>query len=174
LFYKDNYEGWVDNAIFIMTMAITLVWIIIPFWFYDVKEKILMWDSWTMFLWFMLATLAIISGWKIATVLVVFGIYSVDAVYVLLRRIINKQSPLKKDFTHLHHRLLDKGLSNKQILTLIYSLSFFFWITALFLDKVWKMIVFWIIIFVVVFINNIVDKVKKWRKLIKSKKKNYE
>jgi UDP-GlcNAc:undecaprenyl-phosphate GlcNAc-1-phosphate transferase len=174
LFYKDNYEGWVDNAIFIMTMAITLVWIIIPFWFYDVKEKILMWDSWTMFLWFMLATLAIISWWKIATVLVVFWIYSVDAVYVLLRRIINKKSPLKKDFTHLHHRLLDKWLSNKQILTLIYSLSFFFWITALFLDKAWKMIVFWIIIFVVVFINSIVDKVKKWGKLIKSKKKIYE
>ncbi len=169
LFYKDNYDGWIDNAIFIMSLAIIIVWIVIPFWFYDVKEKILMWDSWTMFLWFMLATLAIISGWKIATVLVVFGIYSVDAVYVLLRRIINKHSPLKKDFTHLHHRLLDKGLTNKQILTLIYSLSFFFWITALFLDKVGKMIVFWIIIFVVVFINNIVDKVKKWKKRLTDK-----
>lgn len=167
LFFRDKYEGWVDNAIFIMTMAISIVWIVIPFWFYDVKERILMWDSWTMFLGFMLATLAIISGWKIATVLVVFWIYSVDAIYVLVRRIVNKKSPLKKDFTHLHHRLLDKWLSNKQILTLIYSLSFFFWITALFLDRAWKIIVFCIIIFVVVFINNIVDKVKKWRKILK-------
>ena len=164
LFYKDNYEWWVENAIFIMTMSIILVWIIIPFWFYDVKEKVLMWDSWTMFLGFMLATLAIIAGWKIATVLVVFWIYSVDAVYVLLRRILNKKSPLKKDFTHLHHRLLDKWLTNKQILILIYSLSFFFWITALFLDKVWKIIVFWIIVFVVVFINNIVEEFKKLKK----------
>lgn len=166
LFYRDNYEWWVDNAIFIMTMAISIVWILIPFWFYDVKEKILMWDSGTMFLGFMLATLAIISGWKIATVLVVFWIYSVDAIYVLVRRVLNKKSPLKKDFTHLHHRLLDKWLTNKQILTLIYSLSFFFWVTALFLDRAWKMVVFWIIIFVVVFINNIVDKVKKGRKMI--------
>jgi len=40
-----------------------------------------------MFLGFMLATLAIISGGKIATVLAVFGIYAVDAIYVIFRRI---------------------------------------------------------------------------------------
>lgn len=164
LYNKDSYEWWVDNAIFIMTMAIILVWAIIPFWFYDVKERILMWDSWTMFLAFMLATMAIISWWKIATVLVVFGIYTVDAIYVLFKRIINKKNPLKKDFTHLHHRLLAIWLSNKQILILIYSLSFFFWITALFLDKNGKLVVFWIIVFVVIFINNIISELKKRKK----------
>ncbi len=165
LFLRDDYSWWIENANFIMTMSIILVWAIIPFWFYDVKEHILMWDSWTMFLAFMLATLAIISGGKIATVLVVFGIYAVDAIYVLIRRLINKKNPLKKDYTHLHHRLLAIWLSNKQILTLIYSLSFFFWITALFLDKTWKIIVFWIIVFVVVFINNIISEVKKlWKR----------
>lgn len=164
LYNKDNYEWWVDNAIFIMTMAIILVWAIIPFWFYDVKERVLMWDSWTMFLAFMLATMAIISWWKIATVLVVFWIYTVDAIYVLFKRIINKKNPLKKDFTHLHHRLLAIWLSNKQILILIYSLSFFFWITALFLDKTGKLIVFWIIVFVVIFINNIISELKKRKK----------
>lgn len=164
LFLKDNYWGGIENAVFIITMSIILVWAIIPFWLYDVKEEILMWDSWTMFLWFMLATLAIISGWKIATVLVVFWIYAVDAVYVLVKRLINKKNPLKKDFTHLHHRLLETGLSNKQILVLIYSFSFFFWITALFLDKIWKMIVFWIIVFVVIFINNIISEIKKLKK----------
>nr|MDD3720184.1 MraY family glycosyltransferase [Candidatus Gracilibacteria bacterium] len=164
LYNKDSYEGGVDNAIFIMTMAIILVGAIIPFWFYDVKERILMGDSGTMFLAFMLATMAIISGGKIATVLVVFGIYTVDAIYVLFKRIINKKNPLKKDFTHLHHRLLAIGLSNKQILILIYSLSFFFGITALFLDKNGKLVVFGIIVFVVIFINNIISELKKRKK----------
>jgi len=41
-----------------------------------------------MFLGFMLATLAIISGGKVATVLAVFGIYAVDAIYVIMRRLI--------------------------------------------------------------------------------------
>ena len=166
LFNNDNYEWWIKNAEFIMWISIILVGIIIPFWWYDFKEKILMWDSWTMFLWFMLATLAIISWWKIATVLVVFWIYSVDAVYVIIRRLIKHKSPLKWDFTHLHHRLLKIWLTKKQVLASVYSLSFLFWLTALFLDRNWKIIVFWIIIVIVIFINKIMETLilKKWKK----------
>lgn len=157
LFNQDDYEWWIKNAQFIMWISAILVWIIIPFWRFDVKEKILMWDSGTMFLWFMLATLAIIAGWKIATVLVVFWIYSVDAIYVIIKRILNKKNPLQWDFTHLHHRLLDIWLSKNKVLWLVYSLSFLFWLTALFLDKTWKIIVFLIIAVVVIFINKIVE-----------------
>lgn len=161
LFNQDDYAWWIKNAEFIMWISIILVWIIIPFWWFDIREKILMWDSGTMFLGFMLATLAIISGWKIATVLVVFWIYSVDAVYVIIRRIINKKNPLKWDFSHLHHRLLKIWLTRYKILWLVYSLSFLFWLTALFLDKNWKMVVFWIIVVVVIFINKIVESIIK-------------
>lgn len=161
LFIKDDYVEWILNAEFIKRMSLILVGIIIPFWYFDIKQKILMGDSGTMFLGFMLATLAIIAWGKIATVLVVFGIYSVDAVYVVVRRIMNKKNPLKWDFTHLHHRLKDIWLSHKQILSLVYSLSFFFWLTALFLDKIGKIIVFWIIVVIVIFLNKIVEALVK-------------
>ena len=164
LFNNDNYEWWIENAKFIMWISSILVWIIIPFWRFDFNEKILMWDSWTMFLWFMLATLAIIAWWKIATVLVVFWIYSVDAIYVIIKRLLNKKSPFKWDFSHLHHRLLKLWLTKNQVLNLIYSISFFFWLTALFLDKTWKIIVFWIIIIVVIFTHKIVEIWIKWKK----------
>jgi len=164
LFNRDNYVWWIENAIFIMKISLILVWILIPFWYFDVKQKILMWDSWTMFLWFMLATLAIIAWWKIATVLVVFWIYSVDAIYVIIKRLLNKKNPLSWDFTHLHHRLLDIWMTKKWVLILIYSLSFLFWLTWLFLDKTWKIIVFWVIIIVVIFINRIVEVVLKKKK----------
>ncbi len=157
LFLRDDYEWWIKNAGFIMQITIILIGIIIPFWWYDVREKILMWDSGTMFLWFMLATIAIISGWKVATVLVVFGIYTVDAIYVVLRRLLQWKNPLKWDLTHIHHRLLNLWLERKEVLILLYTLSFFFWITALFLDRFGKILVFIIIIFVVVSINRIVD-----------------
>jgi UDP-GlcNAc:undecaprenyl-phosphate GlcNAc-1-phosphate transferase len=159
LFNNDNYEAWVENAYFIMKISLILVWIILPFWYFDIKNKMLMWDSGTMFLGFMLASLAIIAGWKIATVLVVFGIYSVDAIYVILKRLQNKKNPLQWDFTHLHHRLLKAWFTEKQVLTFVYSLSLIFWISALFLDKIWKIIVFILIIVIVVFINRI-KKVK--------------
>ena len=159
LFLKDDYEWWVKNADFIMHMTIILIWILIPYWYFEVREKILMWDSWTMFLWFMLATIAIISWWKIATVLVVFWIYAVDSIYVVLKRVSTWKSPLLWDNTHLHHRLLKLWLDKKEVLWLLYFLSFMFWLTALFLDRLWKIIVFIIIVFVVIFINRIVEKV---------------
>ncbi len=157
LFARDDYAWWIQNAEFIMWISIILVWIIIPFWWFDIREKILMWDSGTMFLGFMLATLAIIAWGKIATVLVVFWIYAVDAIYVIIKRILNNKNPLQWDFSHLHHRLLDIWLKKKQVLWLVYSLSFLFWLTALFLDRTWKIIVFFIIVAVVVFINKIVE-----------------
>ncbi len=161
LFNNDSYEWWIENAVFIMEISVILIWILIPFWYFDIKEKILMWDSGTMFLWFMLASLAIISWWKIATVLVVFWIYAVDAIYVILYRLLNKKNIFSWDFTHFHHRLLKLGLTPKQVLYMVYSLSFFFWITALFLDKTWKIIVFLIIVATVIFINKIVGVIKK-------------
>jgi UDP-GlcNAc:undecaprenyl-phosphate GlcNAc-1-phosphate transferase len=161
LFERDNTEALLKNAQFIMWISIILVWIIIPFWWFDVRKKILMWDSWTMFLWFMLATLAIIAWWKIATVLVVFWIYSVDAIYVIIKRLLNNKNPLQWDFTHLHHRLLKIWLSKNKVLWLVYSLSFLFWLTALFLDKTGKIIVFLIIVVVVIFINKIVETLIK-------------
>jgi UDP-GlcNAc:undecaprenyl-phosphate GlcNAc-1-phosphate transferase len=161
LYLTDGHSALRDNAEFIMQMSIILVWILIPFFYFDYKEKILMWDSGTMFLWFMLATLAIISGWKIATVLAVFGIYAVDAVYVIVRRIMRKKNPISWDFTHLHHRLSDIWFTKNQILTLVFSLSFFFGVTALFLDRTWKIIVFIIIAVFVVFLSYIWERVKK-------------
>lgn len=160
LYYTDTYVGWVKNAEFIIQTTLILLWSICVFWFFDKKENILMGDSGTMFLWFMLASLAIISGGKIATVVAVFWIYLIDAFYVIIKRIIHKKNPLKKDFSHLHHRLLHAGLEKKQILLVIYSLSLFFWISSLFLDRLGKIFVFVILIFIVIFLNFFVDKIK--------------
>lgn len=167
LFQKETNIYLLNNAEFITKTSLILIWIILPFWYFDFKEKILMWDSWTMFLWFMLATLAIISGWKVATVLVVFWIYTVDAFYVIVKRLLNKKNPLSGDFTHLHHRLLKIWLNKNQVLFIIYSLSLLFWLTWLFLEKEGKIIVFCIIIVVVIFINKIIENIytiKKWKK----------
>jgi UDP-GlcNAc:undecaprenyl-phosphate/decaprenyl-phosphate GlcNAc-1-phosphate transferase len=160
LFYIDDYEWGIKNAYFIMQISVILLASLWVFWFFDSREKILMWDSGTMFLGFMLATIAIISWGKIATVWVVFWIYLIDAFYVILKRLLNKKNPLKKDFSHMHHRLEKVGLERKQILILLYSLSTFFWLSSLFLDKRGKIFVFILLIFVVVFINIIIDKIK--------------
>ena len=48
-----------------------------------------------MFLGFMIATLAIVAGGKIATVASVAGLYLIDVFYVVLSRIMRGQNPMK-------------------------------------------------------------------------------
>lgn len=93
--------------------------------------KIFLGDSGSMFLGFMIAIAAIISGGKIATVALVLGIPILDAFWVIFRRIISGKSPASADKFHLHHRFLSIGLSQRQTVLLLYLISAIFGIIAL-------------------------------------------
>lgn len=80
--------------------------------------KIFLGDSGSMFLGYLLAISAVISGGKLATAGLVLAIPILDAAWVILRRVAHGQSPFVGDRRHLHHRLLDIGLSQRQ--TVIY------------------------------------------------------
>jgi len=74
---------------------------------------------------YLLAVLSILSTTKVGALVVVLGIPLIDTGYTIIRRIINHKSPVWGDRGHLHHRLLDAGLSKTQV-------SIFYWvITAL-------------------------------------------
>ncbi|MBI2017965.1 undecaprenyl/decaprenyl-phosphate alpha-N-acetylglucosaminyl 1-phosphate transferase [Candidatus Daviesbacteria bacterium] len=68
------------------------------------------------------ATLAILSGAKLATAGLVLLIPAADFVYTFLRRIASGRSPVWGDRGHLHHKLLDMGFSHQQI-SLFYILG---------------------------------------------------
>ena len=84
-----------------------------------------------MFIGFMLAIFAIISGGKFATAALVLGLPILDAFWVIIRRLAKKQSPWQADRRHLHHRLLDAGLSQRQAVLTLYVISAGFGIIAL-------------------------------------------
>lgn len=71
---------------------------------------------------FMIAVLSILSGAKLATALLVLLIPTIDFFYTFFRRILEKKSPLKGDQKHLHHLLLERGFSHRQI-SLLYATS---------------------------------------------------
>jgi UDP-N-acetylmuramyl pentapeptide phosphotransferase/UDP-N-acetylglucosamine-1-phosphate transferase len=85
--------------------------------------RIFMGDSGAMFLGFTLAILSIIGGAKMAAVLLVLGIPILDGAYLIIYRLLRGRSPLSSDRGHLHHRLLDIGLSQQQVVTIFYLLS---------------------------------------------------
>lgn len=88
--------------------------------------KIFMGTGGAYVLGFMLATLSIVGALKTAAAVsliipvLVFGIPLVDAVNVIVRRLLSGQPITQADKRHLHHQLLGKGLSPKQTVWVLY------------------------------------------------------
>lgn len=103
--------------------------------------KIFLGESGSTFCGFMLGVLAIISGSKVATALLILGIPIIDVGWVILRRIFKEHHlPWLADRGHLHFRLLDFGLSHRQAVLLLYFFSLLFGLAALFLQTQGKII----------------------------------
>lgn len=94
--------------------------------------KIFMGDSGSMFIGFMLGVLPLISGGKLATAFLVLGFPIVDGVFVAASRLLRRQNPLTTpDKTHLHHRFLLAGFSQRQAILSMYLISIAFGWVAL-------------------------------------------
>lgn len=92
--------------------------------------RIFMGDSGSMFLGLCLAVLANIGGAKVATVLLLIGIPVLDVALVIIQRVRGGRGAFHYDKRHLHHKLLESGFSQKQIVLLYYSLTGFFGLLA--------------------------------------------
>lgn len=146
------------NSIFVLSCLAIFIPSVLIGWIYNLRPQVLLGESGTMFLAFMIATLAIIAGGKIATVAAVLGIYLIDALYVILMRLYNKQNPLSGDrIHHLHYRLMNMGMSENFVRYFVYTLAFLFGMAAIFLDKIGKIIIFFVLIVIVVFITKILS-----------------
>jgi len=71
---------------------------------------------------FLIGALAIIAESKITTTLVVMSLPLLDLLWTVVRRsFIERTSPTKADKKHIHHRLLDSGLSHRLSVILLYT-----------------------------------------------------
>lgn len=64
---------------------------------------------------FLLAVLSIYASSKVATALLVLGVPTVDALFIITRRLLSRKNPFFGDRLHLHHRLHDVGWSHEHI-----------------------------------------------------------
>lgn len=103
--------------------------------------KIFLGDTGSMFLGLMLATISVITGGKLATVALVYGLVIIDALYVIVKRIFAGKNPFTtSDQSHLHHRFLQAGLTKIQTLMVICAMSLLFGLSALLLEPRSKVI----------------------------------
>ena len=91
--------------------------------------RIFMGDTGSLLLGYVLSTVSVVGMFKTyALVTFVVPILALflplfDTVCAFFRRILRGQSPMHPDRGHLHHRLIDMGLSQKQAVAILYSLT---------------------------------------------------
>ena len=127
-------------------LAIILAGSVLGFLFFNWhKAKIFLGEGGSLFCGFMLGVLAIVSGAKIATALLIMGIPILDVIWVIIRRTLyEKKSPFFSDKKHLHFRILEAGLSHRATVLLLYFLTILFGLAALFFtgqDKLWSLLI---------------------------------
>ncbi len=107
------------------------------FWYFW-RNKIILGDTGSQVLGFLLAVMSIFSGAKIATTLLVLSLPILDFFWVIFRRLIlEKRSPLKGDMKHIHHRISKK--IEPQITTLLLVLfSALFGSASVFLTGIYQ------------------------------------
>lgn len=87
------------------------------------------------YLGYLLGTLSIIGGAKMATILLVMGLPLMDVIWQVFNRLRQGRSPFEGDRGHIHFRLLDVGFSQRQIVTIYYFFCAFFGILTLLLES---------------------------------------
>lgn len=98
-------------------------------------------SSGSLLLGFCLASLSILAPAKVATALLVLGIPIVDVAWLIIERWRQHGNPTRSGRDHLHYRLLDLGLSQRQIVLLYYSFCATFGLLALVIaDRFFKFI----------------------------------
>lgn len=121
-------------------MTIALAGAIIGFLRYNFNPAtIFLGDSGSLYIGFLLSALALHGAQKSPTIVAVaipivsFGLPILDTSLSILRRLISGRSVFTADREHIHHKLLQHGLSHRQVVILLYGVSAAFAMLSLFL-----------------------------------------
>jgi len=120
------------------------------------RGKIILGDTGSQVLGFLLAVLSLFAGIKIATTFLVLGLPLFDSVIVVFRRIfVDKKSPFSGDLNHFPH-LLSRRYGEKFTCLLLVFLSLVLGVIALFLSGIFKLLavlcVFLFVLFMTIYL----------------------
>jgi UDP-GlcNAc:undecaprenyl-phosphate/decaprenyl-phosphate GlcNAc-1-phosphate transferase len=121
-------------------MTIALAGAILGFLRYNFNPAtIFLGDSGSLLIGFLLSALALYGAQKAPTIVAVaipivsFGLPILETVLSILRRLISGRPVFTADHDHIHHKLLQHGLTHRQVVILLYGVSAGFAMLSLFL-----------------------------------------
>ena len=104
--------------------------------------KIFLGEGGSLFAGYAIGILAVISGSKVATTLLVLGIPLLDLIGVILQRMAQRLPPTRGDRRHLHFRLVDAGMSVPTAVLSLYAIALVFGLVGLFAQTRTKAVAF--------------------------------
>ncbi len=124
----------------VTVMSIGLAGAILGFLRYNFNPAtIFLGDSGSLFIGFLLSALALAGAQKAPTIVAVaipvvsFGLPILETALSILRRLIGGRPVFTADRDHIHHKLLQHGLSHRQVVIVLYGVSAVFALLSLFL-----------------------------------------
>ncbi|NJK88168.1 MAG: undecaprenyl/decaprenyl-phosphate alpha-N-acetylglucosaminyl 1-phosphate transferase [Myxococcales bacterium] len=119
-----------DHAVLMCLVMACLAGALLGFLYFNFNPaRIFLGDSGSMFLGFVLAAVSIWTHRKGATAaallipIMALGLPLLDTTLAFVRRVLKKMSPFDADREHVHHRLLDLGLSHRNAVLTLYTAS---------------------------------------------------
>lgn len=154
-----------EESAFIAVMAIAFAGGIAGGWIFDFPpSKIFTGSTGKTLYGFIIATLALVNGAKVAATIIVLALPLIDALYVLVYRYINFKPKNLVDLMringpmHLHHQLYSMNFTPRQILLIESSISVFFGMIAVLTTGAYKFFLLLTIAFIslvgIILLNN--------------------
>ncbi|MSR84972.1 undecaprenyl/decaprenyl-phosphate alpha-N-acetylglucosaminyl 1-phosphate transferase [Candidatus Uhrbacteria bacterium] len=112
---------------------------------------------------FSLGFLAIVSGAKVATALMALGLPLADASLVVLGRLARGTSPFRGDDTHLHFKLLKAGLTQRQVVGILWAIAALFGLLAFGLQTQGKVLLLIVLVGVTILLPYFVRLMRRSR-----------
>ena len=129
-----------NGPLLVEVMTIALAGSILGFLRFNFNPAtIFLGDSGSLFIGFLLSALALFGAQKAPTIVAVaipivsFGLPILETVLSVVRRLISGRPVFTADREHIHHKLLQHGLTHRQVVILLYGVSAVFAMLSLFL-----------------------------------------
>ncbi|MFT3775377.1 MAG: MraY family glycosyltransferase [Minicystis sp.] len=140
--------GWLSAAPLVALLSGAIAGAVVGFLIYNFNPaRIFMGDSGSYFLGYVLATTALVNtsvkGATAVSLLVpimALGVPIFDTLFAMVRRILERRPVFSPDRGHIHHRLLDMGLTHRRAVVIIYAVCGVFTVAAIgvSLERTWQ------------------------------------
>lgn len=130
--------AFISGSALVALLMAAMMGAVIGFLFHNFNPaRIFMGDSGSYFLGFVLAATSLAGAPKASTAVsllvpvVALGVPIFDTLFAMVRRFLERRSIFSPDRGHIHHRLLDMGVTHRRAVLIIYGVSIVFTVSAI-------------------------------------------